>query len=293
MFKRFGLILVGLVIGAGAIFALGSQQGISAGDVRQLNIPSMVSHKALYGFKMVSMESGSGVVGLEGKMYYEQQDVCEAWTTDHRFTTEYFYPDRNSVLNTSHYVAWEAKDQSRFSFNSERRENGELIEQLRGEALRQKGGVTRAEYSRPEDMHFDLPEGYLLPTMHTAEIIRHAGAGEKFFHAVMFDGTDSDGPVDVNVFIGKPAGAEEIAIIAGRHKEIAVGLLSPQAWHIRMAVFPLAEREQMVPSYEMDMLLHDNGVISHALVDYKSFKVEQTLTSLESLPEQPCVKEKD
>lgn len=284
MFRQFWLIFGVLVIGAGAVFAAGRQDG----DGLPQAGPVMASHKALYGFKMVSMESGSGVVGIQGKMYYEQQDVCDAWTSDHRFSTEYFYPDRNSVLNTSHYVAWEAKDRSRFSFNSERQENGEQVEQLRGDVLRKKEGVTRAEYSRPEGLGFDLPAGYFLPTVHTVEIVRRARAGEKFFQSVMFDGTDAEGPVDVNVFIGKTATPDEIAAIGGGHKEITAALLTPQAWHIRMAVFPLAEREKIVPSYEMDMLLHDNGVVSHALVDYKSFKVEQTLTALESLPDQAC-----
>jgi hypothetical protein len=44
----------------------------------------------------------------------------------------------------------------------------------------------------------------------------------------------------------------------------------------------------MTPSYEMDMILHDNGVVSWSLVDYKSFRVEQKLLALEKLPPKKC-----
>jgi hypothetical protein len=44
----------------------------------------------------------------------------------------------------------------------------------------------------------------------------------------------------------------------------------------------------MTPAYEMDLVLHDNSVVSYALVDYKSFKVEQRLTALEPLPLRKC-----
>lgn len=284
------LVIAGaLWIGVGEDDTAATLNGLSpaAGGV------SVAPHKALYDYKMVSVESGAGVSGIKGKMYYEQDDACDAWTTDQRFTTEYHYPERKPVVSGSHYVAWEAKDGSLFHFSSERQENGVMTEQLRGSVARADDGSAKAEYSRPEDLSFDLPKGYVLPTLHTTEIIRRARAGEKIYNAILFDGTDADGPVEMNAFIGKKATAEEIAATLKDKPQVDASLLTPDAWHVRIALFPLEEKEGrekdgMSPSYEMDMILHDNTVVSWSLVDYKSFKVEQFLSAIEKLPQKSC-----
>ena len=250
----------------------------------------LATHRSLYNFKMTSVDSGAGITDVNGKMYYEFDDVCDAWTTDQRFTLEYHYPERRPMETSSHFVSWESKDQNRFSFNSERQEGGETAELLRGSVERAGDGTSKADYVRPDDLSFDLPAGYLLPSGHTMEIIRHAEAGDRFFSAVLFDGTDAEGPVEINTFIGKSVTADEIRKIAADNAKIDVSLLSPKAWHVRMAVFPLRDKDNITPSYEMDLILHDNGVVSYSLVDYKTFKIAQILTALETIPAKNCSK---
>ncbi|MCE9508533.1 MAG: cell envelope integrity EipB family protein [Alphaproteobacteria bacterium] len=245
-------------------------------------------HQALYDFKLFSAAPSAGINAVRGKMYFEQDDTCDAWTTDRRFTTEYQYVDDPADTDASHYVAFESKDQRQFSFSSERQENGEMTEQLRGSVEIAPDGTAKAVYARPDDLGYDLPKGYLLPTGHTMDVIRHARAGDKFFSAALFDGTDAEGPVEVGTFIGKKAAADEIKKIAGANKNIDASLLTPDAWHIRMAVFPLKDREESAPAYEMDVIMHDNGVVSYARVVYKTFSVEQRLKALEKLPPKKC-----
>jgi len=257
----------------------------------------MVSHKAIYDFRMLGISSGGGGLSdIRGSMFYEQADACDGWTTDHRFTSEYFYPERPALLNVSQYTAWEAKDRSLFQFNSERQEDGNPGEQLRGAVEPAADGTAKAVFSRPPELSFDLPAGYYLPVQHTREIIARARKGEKIFHAVLFDGTDAEGPVEVNAIITKAATPEELAAIGktadGKvDPRIDAALASAPAWHVRMAVFPLYPKEGQdgsTPSYEMDMLLHDNGVVSDAVVDYQQFKLAQKLTALEALPPANC-----
>ncbi len=261
--------------------------GVNQVSTNQTGI-NIALHKALYVFKMVSAEPGAGLTGINGKMYFEQDATCDAWTTEHRMTTAYQYADAAPVTDTDRYSAFESKDGQQFSFNADQQENGEMAEQLRGGVDRAADGTAKAVYSRPEDIKYDLPAGYFLPTAHTMEVIRHARAGDHFFSAVMFDGSDADGPVEIGTFIGKKVTAEELKKIAGSNKKIDAALLSPDAWHVRMAVFPLKDKEESAPAYEMEMILHDNGVISHALVDYKTFVLEQKLTALEKLPPKKC-----
>lgn len=257
--------------------AIGTQQPVD-----------FAAHKALYNLKMVAVETSAGITGVSGQMYYEQDDTCDAWTSEHRFATEYQYPERRPVKNTNHYVSWEAKDGNNFYFNSERQEGRDTTELLRGSVQKNSDGTGKAVYARPGSTSYDLPKGYILPMAHTNELIRRARSGEKFFDAVLFDGTDEGGPVEINTFIGKKVSAEEIKTLAEKNNKIDQELLVPEAWRVRMAVFPLEDKENMSPSYEMNMILHANGVVSYALVDYKNFEVEQSLSALEKLPTKPC-----
>lgn len=246
-------------------------------------------HRALYHFKMVSVESGAGITGLKGEMYFEQDDVCDAFTTDQRFTTEYQYPEKTPVLSKSHYVAWEAKDGALFHFSSDKSEGGRPTEILRGAIERVEGEKPKAVFSRPENLVYDLPQDYALPIAHTIEMIRHAKEGKKIYNAVIFDGTDADGPVEVNTFIGPKVTPAEISdIVKADPKKIDAALVTPDAWRVRMAFFPLKDKEASAPAYEMDVILHDNGVVSHALVDYKSFRVEQKLSAIEPIAPKSC-----
>lgn len=249
---------------------------------------ALASHRALYDFKTVSIESGARMTGVRGQMYYDQSDACEAYTTDQRFTTEYHYPERPTVLNTSHFNSWEAKDGRQFQFNSERQENAVMIEQLRGGIERVEDGSVKAVYTRPEGQSFDLPNDYFLPIAHTLELIRAARAGRKIFNAVVFDGTDADGPVEINAFIGKKLSFDDIASFIPKTAKIDKNLLDPDAWEVHMAIFPLQGSIDGVPSYEMNIVLHGNGVVSHALVDYGSFEVEQSLMALEPIKSIAC-----
>ena len=285
--------IIGLALGA-AIYT-GEHRMISGG-LAALS-PSagedvvFTSHKAIYRFSLLSVASGAGVSDIRGQMYYEQDDACDAWTSDHRFTSEYHYPERAPVLSTSQYAAWEAKDGSLFHFSSERKENNEVVEQLRGMVEQRPDTSAQAQYTRPPELSFDLPAGYALPMHHTAEIIRHARAGDKFYFGTLFDGTDAEGPVEVNAVIGKKLSAAEIDAIAKNNPKIAPALLVPDAWHVRMAIFPLKTQraeEGVTPSYEMDLILHDNGVVGQAIVDYGQFKVAQRLEALEALPVAVC-----
>jgi hypothetical protein len=304
MFNKTSLVLTAVFLTA-ALAAAGAWSHLSGGPTEGLAViapaageaavpppdasaPFNVAlHKALYDLNMVSVESGAGIAGLKGTMYFEQGDACDAWTTDQRFTMEYQYPERRPVNNTNHYVAWESKDDNRFEFNSERQENGKLTELLRGNVERNADGAAEAKYSRPGGLKFELPKGFLLPTAHTGQIIRRARAGDRIFNATMFDGTDADGPVSVTVFIGKKVTPDEMKALLPA-KGVDAALLSGDAWRIRMAVFPLKDKDGLLPAYEMNMILHANGVISYALVDYRTFKVEQKLRTIEKVADPKC-----
>ena len=145
-----------------------------------------------------------------------------------------------------------------------------------------KGGA--AIFTMPDDLNFDLGKGAMFPMAHTVEMVQKARSDKKFFTAVVFDGSDDEGPVEINTFIGKPANAMKIVEPS---KALDMTLLNTPAWNVRMAVFP-TQNEEESSDYEMSMIFHENGIISDMLIEYDDFSVTQKLVALEKLEGEQC-----
>ncbi len=247
----------------------------------------LAAHKALYDIKLVATRSGAQIVNVSGKMYYEIKPDCEAWITDHRFNLFYEYADSPSTNVTSDFSTFERYDGKNFSFSARRKRDQTLYEELRGRAsiTEQEEGI--ADFNVPDDLEFQLAQGTIFPMSHTVEMVRHALENKSFFTSVVFDGSDDQGPVEINTFIGEavnPLQAIEPST------DLDMGLLNNKAWKVRMAVFPTISEEEALSDYEMDAIFHENGVISNMLIDYDNFSVQQQLVALERIPASKCEK---
>lgn len=240
-------------------------------------------HKALYDIDLVATRSGSQILNISGKMFYEWKSSCDAWLTDHRFSLFYEYADSPSMRITSDFSTFENFNAKEFDFSSRRKRDGTLYQELRGHAELRKG-ESEAVFSVPKGLTFDLKDDTMFPMGHTIEMIRHAKNNEKFFTASVFDGSDEEGPVEINTFIGTPANA--LAKIPAS-EDLDMSLLNTQAWNVRMAVFPENDPESAA-DYEMSMVFHENGVISDMLIEYDDFSVTQKLVALEKLDPEVC-----
>ena len=272
-FALCGFLLV--LMGGGAFAAETLDPARAAG---------LVPHKALYDIKLVGTRSGSQIVNISGQMLYEWQPACEAWVSKHRFDLSYEYADSPAMRITSDFSTYEDFDGAALNFASQRKREGQVFEKLRGLATldEQKGGV--AEFSLPEDLEYEIPEGGVFPMGHTLGLLKSMAAGDKFYNATIFDGSDDKGPVNINAFLGQelqdPPEVEE-------SEDIDQALLSLPARQIQLAFFPL-EDEVAMADYEMDLVFHHNGVISSMLVKYADFSVFQTLKALEGLEAKSC-----
>lgn len=244
----------------------------------------LAPHKAIYNIKMTAKKSGSPVLNISGEMYFELKAGCEAWTTDHRFNLNYEYADSPPMLITSDFTTYEPYDGKTLDFNSRRHRNNELFEEMRGQAKMdgEKGGA--ALYTMPADLRFNLPPGALYPMAHTAALREQVKAGKKFFSAVVFDGSDEDGPAEINAFVGKKV---DTADLIAPGKDIDPALIKVPAHSLRMAFFPLSAGESSA-EYEMSAVFHENGIISDMTVEYKEFTVHQALKALQSVPPEDC-----
>ncbi len=247
----------------------------------------LAPHKALYDISLTSKSSGSQIVNIKGKMFYETKSSCGGWVTHHQFNIRYEYADGPGMAIKSDFSTYESFDGGSLSFSTRRLRDGEVYEEYRGQAIMNQD-IAEANFSVPEGGSFELPEGAVFPVGHTRELIRQARRKTKFFKAVVFDGSDSEGPVDINSFIGELPPSKKIA----SGKKINSELLEGPAWPVRMAVFPVLS-ESPTAEYEMSMVFHDNGIVSDMDIDYGNFSVRQELTALEEIEPSNCDNKKN
>lgn len=271
-----------------AVLALMTAPAMAAPLSDEASRAGIVAHKALYDVSLVSTRNDSQIINISGKMFFQWQPSCDGWITDHRFTLSYDYADNPPMVVSSDFSTFETYDGKTLGFSSRRKKDGEIYEELRGKATLQK-----ATYTIPEDLTFDFQPGTIFPTKHTTELIRHAKAGDKFFRTTIFDGSDQEGPVEINSFIGKSFAKGEKSVLHRESsfkpvaaKAIDESLLGP-GWKVRMAFFPTLNPEAQ-SDYELTMNFHENGVISDMIIEYGDFSVSQKLVALEKLPADSC-----
>lgn len=251
-------------------------------------IDRVVPHKALYRMSLVEMSAGSPINEVEGDMYYKWEDVCDAWSTDHRFSIEYFYNDRPSIITTRHFVAWEGKSGDKMSFFTEGFTGAIEDESIRGRAQRLSDMSGVVFYTSPEGHKHSLPKGFYFPTDHTLASINAALEGKTFFNAIMFDGTDDEDINEINIYIDQNSAPLDLPEQTNENGPIDYSLLSGRSWNTRLAFYDIKEKETLTPSYEMRVRMHENGIVSDMIVEYDKFSVRQELIALSALPKPEC-----
>jgi len=238
-------------------------------------------HRALYAMMLDNARSDSGVLDARGTMDYEWGETCDGWTIEQRYRLKMRYAEAPDVDIVSSFVTWESKDGSRYRFNQKQTRNGQLDQEIRGEARLDgpgKGGL--AEFSKPQPQTLKLEPGVLFPSAHTILLIDAARQGESFVSRQVFDGATDENAVQVSAAIGLKVTPDPVAATRS-------SLLERPGWRIRLAFFPVdasAER----PDYELGMRLLDNGVSQDMLIDYGDYSIHAKLDDIEPLSRPGC-----
>lgn len=280
-FKAFGILIFAVSL-AGSV-ALGIAMPVRSAAVKEADAAKeagLIPHRAIYDIRLAGTKSGSQIINISGQMFYEWQPSCDAWITNHRFNLLYEYADSPAMQIASDFSTFESMDGKTLNFTSQRKRDGQLFEELRGRAALGEGEEKEGEasYSLPEGMKFTLPAGSVFPMGHTLNVLKAIKEGRKFYSTVIFDGSDQDGPVEVNAFIGGPAQLGDLK----KSASFDTDLLSSPAHKVRLAFFPL-NKPDSESDYEMTLVLHENGIVSDMKIDYDDFSISQTLTALEPL----------
>lgn len=238
-------------------------------------------HRAVYDLSYAGANGRSSVVDVSGRMEFEWEDSCDGWSVTQRMAMSLAYEAGEALDLGWNVVTWESKDGLRYRFFVRILENGELKEEFRGEArLEGPGKAGVAEYSLPQRRTLTLPAGTLFPTAHTMELLKRIEAGEMFFWATIFDGSDESGLSDISAIVTDPMATE-----AGATGPLPLLRGSPYS-RVNLAFFA-RDTESAEPENEQQLRLHQNGVVETISFDFGDFNVEGKLQELKALSS-PC-----
>jgi hypothetical protein len=238
-------------------------------------------HRALYSMTLGSARSDAGVVDARGTMDYEWGETCDGWTIEQRYRLKMRYGETPDVDIVSSFVTWESKDGLRYRFNQRQSRNGELDQDIRGEAkLDGPGKGGGVEFIKPKPQTLKLEPGVLFPSAHTILLIDKAHEGENFLSRQVFDGATDENAVQVSAAIGVKITADPAAVKLSP-------LLQRPGWRVRLAFFPVDASVER-PDYELGMRLLDNGVSQDMLIDYGEYSIRAKLDDIEPLARPNC-----
>jgi EipB-like len=264
---------------SGRAFALALWLAPALGGVA--HAVDIAPHRALYSLELGAAKQGSGVVSASGSMAFEWGEACDGWTVEQRYRLAIRHEDGPNSDVVSNFVTWEAKDGLRYRFNLRKLKNGEIDEEVRGEATLEgpgKGG--KVAFVKPEPASLDLAPGVIFPTAHTELLIERAAAGDQFVARHVFDGASKENAAEVTAVIGATQAK-------GAAEPLGGALLQRPSWRMRLAFFPPNAAADK-PDYELGMRLFDNGVSRDMVLDYGDFAVKAKLEKLEPLGKPSC-----
>jgi hypothetical protein len=224
-------------------------------------------HRAYYTVTLAGHpDPQKSIADVRGTMMVEFNKAGDGWAIQQLSEIWRYYNDGSVEHVRWGYVTWEAEDGSLFKFNTFRKINDELVEDLRGQA-KKKGTLVEVIYQKPEQTTVKLPENVLFPVHHTKALLEAAQQGEHIFPQVIFDGSTAEGASEVNTFIG------EKKVMAGNpNAEGTHQLASQPFWPVRFAVYGLGETSYE-PNYITTQDLLPNGIIKKYVIDNEIYGV--------------------
>ena len=249
----------------------------------------LVPHRAIYEMTLDEARSASGIAGIDGRMVFEfTGSPCDGYSLNMRMVTQMTDSQGQSNMTDLRSSTWEQGDGKKFRFQSAQYLNDKLGDVTMGRAVREASSeAVQVKLSQPSRDEIALDGRIFFPTQHSIALIEKALAGQNVFQARIYDGSEKGRKVyETTAFIGtmvKP-GADDAKLEAPA-KEKKLGELP--SWPISIGYFEPREGD-LIPSYQIDFRLYENGVSRELSIDYGDFSIQGRLTSLEYLQAKEC-----
>ena len=255
--------------------------GAATADGLETFAARQAPHKAIYALAAERMGATADLAHVDGAIYYEVRETCDAWRIRQRFRLRIVRNGRESEETETDSVLVEARDGRRLSFSVVTSADGTVTERLSGVAtLDRIGGPGVVELKEPKPDRIPLPAGTVFPTRHFLTVVRAAERGQRSFWSTVFDGSEEGGRhsgINVVILDRKPSpGAAEQRPILRR-----------PGWLMRVTYFS-PEAEDGRPTYSFRAHMTDNGVARKMLLDFGAFTLTGNLIAIEPLERPEC-----
>ena len=253
---------------------LGLTALLVAGAALPAEAANLVSYRAVYDVRLSEARSGSAVTAAGGQIAYGTKESCDAWIVSQTGGMYVQTSEGDTIPHPVNFSAWESKDGAKYRFSVMGEDPNAAI---LGDA--RKGA---ADFFRPVEVSFKLPEGTLFPMVHTDHIINQAQKGISQFQNFVFEGTDIEGAKLLVTFVSSLSNRA----LSYKDKLTDQALTRP-GWNFRLAYFD-PEDPASIPMYEIEADYLDNGVPVRWLVDWGDYSVEMGLSKFETLSPPDC-----
>jgi len=268
-----------------AVFAV-SLAGTAVSGTAQAGI-THASHRAFYEISIGRVDPGSNIVDARGRMVAEWREACDGWTTIQRLVVSMAPGEGDPINSEVKMTSFERLDGTEYTFDSETRIGGEVVEAVQGKANRPGPGQPgSAAYAVPRGTVVDFPADTVFPFEHTIAVLEAAERGDRREFSYYFDGSQPDiSPMASNALIlGKPRNGSE-------GSENGFGSLSDHPWWpVRLAMFngrPATSGNEE-PEFEMTQIIQNNGVVRKFEFDYGPFSLVAALVKIEDIERPKC-----
>lgn len=239
-------------------------------------------HRAYYTVSMISLPSiKSTVTDVRGTMMLELTKTCDGWASQ-QVSDIWRYSGEDEVEHIRWgYVTFESADSRFFKFNTFRKVDDELVEDIRGQATKSAKG-TEVNYQKPKKLTLRLTDGVVFPLEYTQALLEIAEKGDHLYPGVVFDGSSTDGPSEVNAFVGEKKVTAGNPAAEGAHQFAAQPF-----WPVRFSVYGEGGGRYEA-EYTTTQELLPNGIIKQYVIDDGTLKIRGVLDRVEVLPKEGC-----
>ncbi|WP_306119952.1 MULTISPECIES: cell envelope integrity EipB family protein [unclassified Roseitalea] len=263
--------------GVGSIAA-----GLCLGGAMPAIAADLAPHRAIYDVVLSEASERSGISDMRGRIAYEfRGSACEGYTTNFRFVTQIAVRGAERVTDQQ-TTTYEAGDGSMFRYVTRTFVDRRLDLHVEGTAMRTDEGIV-VDRTEPVDDELTLPPA-MFPTEHMIDLIERAEAGERFYEAPIYDGSDEGDRVLTTTVVVGPEKRDEA------DDPDAIGALADEPFrNVSVAYFDPADLEgEGLPDYRIAFKMHDSGITRSLEMDYGDFVIEGTMEELELLEADEC-----
>ncbi len=243
---------------------------------------SIVSHKADYTLSMGKKNRDAAVQDVKGKISFVLKAQCDGWSLKEDYLFQFFYETGEEVTIVSQSDSWEHKNGRLYSFDVREQNSYEPETIYSGYAvLPPQSEIAEANYTGAYNNNLKLFNDIMFPVNYTRTILEAARQEKKFLSGKIFvNGTPEDAIKTAAAAIGRKKPYESDFQFDG--------VTTAYYWPVNVAYFRENATEAM-PEYQIQMELHDNGVVTNFLINYGEFTINAAISNARLIEKVDCM----